>query len=128
MLERYLVPPNTTITAKGDGEPFDVSAAEHRVFLAVLEITNHLEQEALDVAIHGSADGTTWDAKPLLAFPQKFYRGETPLLLDLREQPGTQFIRAHWDASRWGRGPETPMFEFSVKVTEVQPALLREGS
>jgi hypothetical protein len=126
MFEHYLVPANTTITAKGQGEAVEIGGAQHRVFLALLDITNHIEQEALDVTIFGSPDAVTWSAKPLLTFPQTFYRGETPMLLDLREQPDIQYLRAQWEASRWGRGTETPMFEFSVKITEVEPAILRE--
>jgi len=128
MLECYLVPAGTSITAKGEGEAVEIGATQHRVFLALLEITNHVEQEALDVTVFGSPNATDWSAKPLLTFPQKFYRGETPLLLDLREQPEIRFLRARWDASRWGRGSETPMFEFSVKLNEVEPAMLREAT
>lgn len=128
MFERYLVPAHTTITAKGQGEAVDLNDAEHGLFLVLLEITNHLEQEALDVAIYSSADGATWDAKPLLTFPQQFYRGETPLLLDLRERNDLRFLRAQWDTTRWGRGAEAPMFECSVKLTEVEPAIFREAT
>ena len=128
MFEGYLVPGGTSITAKGDGDPLDINAAETRIFLALLEITQQLEQEALDVFIFGSPDAATWGAKPLLTFPQRFYVGETPMLLDLREQPEVRFLRAHWDAARWGRGSETPQFTFSVKLTEVEPALLREAT
>jgi len=42
--------------------------------LLTLAITNIIEQESLDVSIFGSADGATWDPKPVAAFPQKFYR------------------------------------------------------
>lgn len=126
MFEGYLVPENTTITAKGEGQPVEIGATHHRVFLVLLTITKQVEQEALDVGVFGSADGATWGAKPLLSFPQKFYTGETPLLLDLREQPDVRFLRAQWDATRWGRGSETPSFTFGVKLTEVEPGLLRQ--
>jgi len=36
-------------------------------------------------------------------------------------------VRAHWEASRWGRGTETPMFEFGVTIKEVPPDVLREA-
>jgi hypothetical protein len=128
MFERYLVPANTTITATGQGEAVDLNDAEHGLFLIVLEITNHVEQEALDLTVYGSPDGETWGTKPLLTFPQKFYRGETPLMLDLRDRDDVRFLRAQWDATRWGRGPEAPMFECSVKLTEIEPAILREAT
>jgi hypothetical protein len=128
MFEGYLVAENTTITAKGTGEAVDIGVPDHRILLAVLTITQQVEQEALDVAVFGSTDGVNWGAKPLLAFPQRFYTGETPLLLDLRSEPHIRFLRAQWDATRWGRGSETPTFTFSVKISEVDPALLSEAS
>ena len=126
MDEGFLVPENTTVTAKGDGAAVDISAAESRVFLLTLNISNVIEQESLDLGIFGSADGATWDAKALGAFPQKFYRGQHPLLLDLTQQAWVKFLRAHWEVNRWGRGVQTPMFEFSVAVKEVPASVLRE--
>lgn len=128
MIDTFLVPEKTTVTAKGDGSSVDVSGAGNRVFLLTLEITNIIEQESIDVSVHGSADGTAWDTKPLAAFPQKFYRGETPLLLDLTAHPDVKFVRAHWEVARWGRGVETPMFEFGVRMREVPAEILREAT
>lgn len=128
MLDTYLVPEATTVTAKGDGPAVNLSAAGHRVFLLQLNIARILEQQALDVTIYGSADGSAWGQKPLLAFPQKFYRGEHPLLLDLAQQPEIKFLRAHWEVSRWGRGPETPMFQFQLRVRDVPPEMLKEAT
>src|SRR5882762_3573846 len=116
MVEAFLVPERTVVNAKGDGPAIDVSRAEGRIFLLTLAITNIVEQESLDVSIHGSADGATWDAKPVAVFPQKFYREEIPLLLNLTARPEIKFVRAHWEVNRWGRGSETPMFEFHVKI------------
>jgi hypothetical protein len=67
------------VSAKGDGSPVDLSAAGQRVFLVTLSITQIIEQESLDVSVFGSADGATWGAKSIVAFPQKFYTGESPL-------------------------------------------------
>ena len=127
MLEKAIVPERTVATVKGDGEPVDISAAQSRVFLLTLAITNIIEQEALDVSIFTSADGSVWDSKPVVAFPQKFYKGETPILLNLSTHPEVKFIRAHWDVNRWGRGTETPMFEFHVGLREVPPEILNEA-
>jgi hypothetical protein len=127
MIDTFLVSEKTTVDAKGDGPSVDVSGAANRVFLLTLEITKIIEQESLDVAIHGSADGTTWDAKSIVAFPQKFYRGESPLLLDLSAHPELKLVRAHWEVARWGRGVVTPMFEFSVRMKEVPAEILREA-
>ncbi|MGE5207558.1 MAG: hypothetical protein ACM3PW_18240 [Chlamydiota bacterium] len=126
MLDTFLVPEATTVTAKGDGPAVDAGAATHRVFLLQLNITRILEQQALDVSVYGSADGAAWGQKSLIAFPQKFYRGEHPLLLDLTQQPEIRFLRAHWEVNRWGRGPETPMFQFQLRLREVPPEMLKE--
>ena len=126
--ETVLVHPHTAATAKGDGPSVDVSGAPNRVFLVTLAITKIIEQESLDVSIYGSADGATWSPKSIAAFPQKFYCEDSPLLLDLNAHPDVKFVRAHWEVARWGRGTETPMFEFGVTMREVPPAVLREAT
>lgn len=126
MIDTPLVAENTVVSAKGDGPYVDVSGASSRVFLLTLAITKIVEQESLEISIYGSADGTTWSAKPLITFPQKFYRGETPLLLDLTAHAEGKFVRAHWEVARWGRGTETPAFEFGLRLKEVPAEVLRE--
>ncbi len=126
MLDTFLIPEKTIISAKGDGAAVDISDAAHRVLLLILNVTEIVEQESLDVSIFGSADGATWTAKPLAAFPQKFYRGQHPLLLDLTANPEVKFLRAHWEVSRWGRGSESPHFGLNLTVKEVPPEVLRE--
>lgn len=128
MTEAFLVPEKTVVNAKGDGPVVDVSHSQGRIFLLTLAITNIIEQESLDVSIFGSADGSAWDAKPIVAFPQKFYREEIPLLLNLTARPEVKFVRAHWEAARWGRGSEEPMFEFSVTLREVPQEILAEAA
>jgi hypothetical protein len=127
-MESFMVPAKTVATAKGDGAAVDVSRASNRIFLVTLEITKIIEQESFDLSIFGSPDGTTWDVKSITAFPQKFYCGECPLLLDLTAHPDVKFVRAHWEVARWGRGVETPMFEFGVTLREVSPAILKEAA
>jgi hypothetical protein len=128
MIESFLVPANTVVNAKGDGSAVDISSALNRVFLLTLDITNIVEQESLDVAIFSSADGATWGPKPLATFPQKFYRGQHPLLLDLTTHADVKFLRAHWEVARWGRGTEIPMFEFHLTIKEVPPDILKEAT
>jgi len=128
MIDTALVPDKSVINAKGDSAPVDVGSASNRVFLLNLNITNIVEQESLDVSIYGSADGTTWGPKPLITFPQKFYRGQHPLLLDLTGHANIKFLRAHWEVGRWGRGSETPMFEFGVSLKEVPTDILKEAT
>jgi hypothetical protein len=126
--EAVLVPPGTVAASKGDGAAVAVSSAANRVFLITLSITRIIEQESLDVTIYGSPDGATWEAKSIAAFPQKFYAEETPMLLDLTSHPEVKFVRAHWEVARWGRGTETPMFEFGVTMREVPADILREAT
>ena len=117
-----------TVTAKGDGPTVDVSGAASRVFLVTLAITKIIEQESLGLSIYGSPDGKTWGAKPIAEVPQKFYCGDTPLLLDLTTHADVKFVRAHWEVARWGRGTETPMFEFAVTLKEVPANILKEAA
>jgi hypothetical protein len=128
MIDTYLVPEKTVVKAKGDGAAVDVNGAANRVFLLNLNITNIVEQESLDVSIYGAADGAAWGTKPLVTFPQKFYRGQHPLLLDLNDHKDVKSVRAHWEVGRWGRGDETPMFEFSVSIKEVPADVLKEAA
>jgi hypothetical protein len=128
MMEAFLVPERTVVNSKGDGPAVDVSRAHGRIFLLTLTISNIIEQESLDIGIFGSADGAMWDAKPVASFPQKFYREEVPLLLNLTTRPEVKFVRAHWEVFRWGRGSETPMFEFSLKLREVPQEILAEAA
>jgi len=50
------------------------------------------------------------------------------LLLDLTAHPTVKFVRLHWEVARWGRGTETPMFEFDVRLKEVPADILKEAT
>src|SRR5579871_1781362 len=128
MIDVSLVKGKIVATCKGDGPEVDIAHATNRVFLVTLAITKIIEQESLDVSIFGSPDGTAWGAKSIAAFRQEFYTGEYPLLLDLTEHPDVKFVRAHWEVARWGRGTETPLFEFGVTMKEVPPDILKEAT
>jgi len=128
MIDTFLVAEKTVVSAKGDGPAVDVSKASNRVFLLSLNITEIIEQESLDVSVYASADGAIWPAKPVTNFPQKFYRAQHPLLLDLTSHPEVKFVRAHWEVNRWGRGSETPRFEFGVTIKEVPADILQEAT
>jgi hypothetical protein len=127
MIVTDLVSEKTIVTAKGDGAAVDVSAAAGHAFLLTLDITRIIEQESLEIIISGSADGTAWDPKPVATFPQKFYCGQYPFLLDLTEHSSVKFLRAHWEVARWGRGTETPMFEFGLALKEIPSSVLSEA-
>jgi len=127
MLDAFLVPANTVITGKGDSEPLDVSSAANPVFLLTLSIGAIIEQEAIDISLFTSADGATWDAKPVASLPQKFYPGDYPLLVDLSEAANAKFVRAHWEVNRWGRGTTTPRFEIGIRLREISKEALQEA-
>jgi hypothetical protein len=127
MLDAFLVPANTVITAKGDSAPLDISEAANRVFLLTLSVTSIVEQEAIEVSLFTSADGTTWETKPVASLPQKFYLGEYPLLVDLSQAPTAKFVRGHWEVTRWGRGSTTPKFEIGLRLREVSKEALQEA-
>ncbi|MGC2109991.1 MAG: hypothetical protein WA655_10775 [Candidatus Korobacteraceae bacterium] len=127
MLDAVLVPANTVITAKGDSQALDISAATNSIFLLTLSVTAIVEQEAIEVSVFTSADGATWDAKPIASLPQKFYVGEYPMLVDLSAAPSAKFVRAHWEVNRWGRGPTAPRFEISLRLRKVSAQDLQEA-
>jgi len=102
----------------GQSPALEVSGAE--ALLLTLGIDRIIEQESLDVAIHGSKDGREWDPKPLLTFPQKFYCGVHSLLLDLSDRPDVRYVRAVWKMNRWGRGVPTPSFGFYLFADKVR--------
>src|ERR1044071_6997920 len=107
----FLVP-EQEVTKNGEGAAVDVGTGG--LLERTLGILAVIEQESLDVAIHGSADGTTWTPKPISAFPQKFYAGVTKIVFDPAKYPGTAFIRAQWKVNRWGNWKSPAMFRFFV--------------
>lgn len=127
MIDAFVVPERTPITASGDSEPVDVGVAETRNFLLTLSIYSAIEQESIELSVFNSDDGSKWEAKPVAVLPQKFYVGEYPLLVDLTNLPNARFLRAHWEVNRWGRGATTPHFEIAVRVREVPREMLQEA-
>jgi hypothetical protein len=121
MIDTFLIPQGTVLAGKGDTEALDLGEAHEKHFLFSLRISEIVEQESLDVTIYGSADGAAWNDKPLASFPQQFYPGETPLLADV---DGLRFVRARWEANRWGRGPMETMFKAELRVREVPQEVL----
>jgi hypothetical protein len=116
MLPAFLVS-DTTVHANGESAPVEINGESRPgTLLVTLGITGVVEQEALLVSLHGSADGTAWDAPPLAIFPQKFYTGVSSIMLDLAAHPEISFLRAQWKVARWGRGDKTPSFRFYVFV------------
>ena len=123
-LEFDLIPPNTAVEQNGSGPAVDIRSSQARTFFCVLNITDQIEQESLDVSIWGSPDGENWGTHPVLRLPQRFYRGETRAVLDLTLVPEVNFIRPGWELNRWGRVAPTPRFEMGLRLAEV-PAMPR---
>jgi hypothetical protein len=118
-MELELIPAGTRLTQNGDGEAREISASKTRTFLCVMDITDQIEQESVDLSIWGSADGQDWGKMPQLKMPQRFYRGETRQILDLSMKPEIRFVRARWELARWGRVAPHPMFVLGFHLTEV---------
>src|ERR1700676_4675210 len=100
-MEFDLIPPDTLLQESGIGDAVDISATTTRTFLCSMEITDQIEQESVDIAIWGSADGQDWGTKPILKLPQQFYRGETRAVLELVFRPEVKWIRAQGELNRW---------------------------
>jgi hypothetical protein len=126
MLDTYLIPPKTAVTGKGEGAVVDLSAAANRSFLLQLEITGAVEQEALEISVYGGPDAASLGKAPVASLPQRFYAGSYPFLVDLAGLAEVKVLRAHWEATRWGRGPAAPWFELGLRVTEVPSELLQQ--
>lgn len=127
MLPGFILP-ETTIREAGTGPALELGNPPNGLVLLTLGITRIIEQESLDVSIWGSADGANWGSKPLIAFPQKFYCGSYQVLLDLKQHLDVKYLRAKWQASRWGRGEPKPLFGLFVFAEEFQERVLAMGA
>ena len=125
MYDVFLVP-EITIEAAGESEPVGLGGGAGKPLLLTLAITHIVEQESLDISIWGSVDGAEWSAKPITAFPQKFYQGVYQLLLDLSTHPDIRFVKAKWAVNRWGVGSTKPHFSFMIRIQE--QSLARAGT
>jgi hypothetical protein len=121
-MEIDLIPQGTLVQENGSGSAVDIHTSPTRTFFCVMDISDQIEQESVDVAIWGSADGENWGTQPILKLPQQFYRGETRAVLDLSLVPGINFIRAGWELNRWGRVAPLPKFVLGLRVMEI-PAM-----
>jgi hypothetical protein len=121
-MEFDLIPQGTRLEENGHGEAIEIRGSGTRTFFCTLMIHDQIEQESVDVAIWGSADGENWGTHPILKLPQQFYKGETRAVLELSLVPEVSFIRAGWDLNRWGRVAPTPMFVLGLHLAEI-PAM-----
>ena len=115
---KYIVPPDTAVETEGAGAAGEIGALAGSQIVIVLRVSQVIEQESLQVSIWGSTDGKDWGAKPLFAFPQKFYTGAFPAAVDLSQRPDVKFLQARWTPNRWGRGSPRPYFKFGVEILQ----------
>ena len=127
MLPEFLLP-ETTIREAGTGPAMSLGENRASMLTLTLGITRIVEQESLDLAIFGSADGTTWEAKPLVAFPQKFYCGTYQIVLDLSDRLDVRYLRAGWRVNRWGRGDAAPLFSIYLFVKALEHEVAAVGA
>jgi len=110
--------PETVVREDGQSPEIALEASQGRVLMLTLGITRVLERETLEVAVHGSCDGSTWQR--LAAFPKKSYCGTYSLLMDLTSHAQLRFLRIHWTMQRWDNATQKPVFAFSVSGEELR--------
>jgi hypothetical protein len=120
MLPVFLIP-ETTLREAGSGLKLSLGENCGGALTLTLGITRIIEQECLDVSIWGSADGSFWGSKPIIAFPQKFYCGTYQVKLDLSERPEIRHLQARWQVNRWAKGDPTPLFTIYLFAEIHQP-------
>jgi hypothetical protein len=126
MLPQFLLP-ETTIREAGTGPVLDLGEQAGGTLVLILGLTRIIEQESIDVSIWGSADNADWGVKPLASFPQKFYCGTYQIVLDLSDRPDVKYIRAKWQASRWGKGEPKPLFGAYLFAQELSRQVMAVG-
>lgn len=108
MLPNFLVD-ETTVRESGESAAFDISSWSHRSLLLTFGITHAVEQQFIQLQIHGSEDGISWRQQPLLAFSPKFYCGDYQMTL---RPSGVRYLKAVWRVERWARTEQRPFFRF----------------
>lgn len=115
---RDLVPKGTEVEESGHGEAITLGNLAGKPVLLTLHLDEAIEQESLHLSVWGSADGAGWGTQALFWFPQKFYVGVTPAVLNLGQRPDIKHLQIRWEVNRWGRGTPRPHFKFSVEMQE----------
>jgi hypothetical protein len=110
MLPDFLVE-ETTVRDSGESAVFEIGRDSRHSVVLTLGITHAVEQQHIQLQIHGSQDGKIWSLRPLAVFPPKCYCGEYKLTLPPCDTP---YLKAVWRAVRWGRNEQRPFFRFYV--------------
>lgn len=126
MLPQFLLP-ETTVREAGTGPDLGLGEDRGGTLILTLGITRIVEQESIDISIWGSNDGKDYGAKPLVAYPQKFYCGTYQILLDMGDHPDVRFLRAKWQVNRWGKGDPKPLFTVYLFVQQMASELAAVG-
>jgi hypothetical protein len=119
--------PETVVREDGAGYAVELADAQGQALEITLGITRIQEQESLDLSVWGSPDGSDWGARPLFAFPQKFYCATYSVPLDLTARPEVRFLRVQWKMNRWGRGEPKPLFGFYVFAEQTADVFAAHG-
>jgi len=127
MLPNFLLP-DQVVRQNGAGPAIEIGGKSNGVVAVTLGINRIIEQESIEVKIHGSVDGETWSEKPLAAFPMKFYCGVYTLYVDLMDSPEVKYLRAEWKVNRWGRGEPTPLFQVYMFADFAREGVLQAAS
>jgi hypothetical protein len=127
MLPQFLLP-ETTVREAGTGSEISLGDRQGETLILTLGITRIIEQQSIDVSIWGSSDGSDWGAKPVTAFPQKFYCGTYQILIDLGDRADVKYLRAKWQVSRWGKGDPKPLFTIYLFLQEMSRKLVAVGA
>jgi hypothetical protein len=127
MLPQFLLQ-ETTVREAGTGPELSLGDPHGETLILTLGITRIIEQESIDISIWGSADGSEWGAKPIVAFPQKFYCGTYQILVDLADHPDVKFLRAKWAVNRWGKGDPKPLFTIYLFAQAMSRQLVAVGA
>ena len=122
MLPEFLLT-ETTVREAGTGAAIALGDNQGATLVLTLGITRIIEQESIDIAIWGSTDGNDWGARPVVAFPQKFYCGTYQIVADLSERPDVKFLRVKWLVNRWGKGSPQPLFTIYLFAQAMQEEL-----
>lgn len=117
MLRNVLLP-ESIVRSDGSGPEIDLGCKRGKLLVLTLGITRILEQESLEVIVHGSSDGEQWEPQPLAKFPPKYYCGLYSILLNLGSRSDVRFLRIQWKMKRWCKRETMPLFGFYVYAEE----------
>jgi hypothetical protein len=111
--------PETAAVQDGISTEIQLQQDRGKPLLLTLGITRVVENGSVDISLWGSADRRIW--RKLLTYPQKFYCGVYPLLLDLSRHPEVSFLRAQWSMSCWGLCVQPPAASFYLSAENLTP-------